>query len=38
VLDGVMDVRPRDIHRKPDFVVRELFDLRRHRAIRPNGL
>ncbi len=37
VLDGVMDVRPRDIHREPDFVVRQLFDLRRHRAIRPNG-
>ena len=37
MLDGVMDVLTRDIHREPDFVVRELFDLRRHRAIRPNG-
>ena len=38
VLDGVMDVRTRDVHREPDLVIRQLLDLRRHQAIRPNGL
>ena len=36
MLDRVMDVRLRNVHGQPDFVVRELFYLRRHRAIRPN--
>jgi hypothetical protein len=35
VLDGVMDVRLGDVDRQPDLVVRQLFDLGAHAAIRP---
>src|SRR6266508_4582989 len=37
VLDGVVDVCARHVHREPDLVVRELLDLHRHAAIRPEG-
>jgi len=37
MLDRVMNVRTRDIHPEPDFVVRQLSTRVRHRAIRPNG-
>jgi len=36
VLDGVVDVRFRDIDREPDLVVRQLLDLGAHPAIQPN--
>jgi hypothetical protein len=35
VLDGVMDVRLGYVDRQPDLVVRQLFDLGAHAAIRP---
>ena len=38
VLDGVVDVRARNVDREPDLVVRQLLDLRRHAAIRPAEL
>jgi hypothetical protein len=38
VLDGVVDVRLRDVDREPDFVVRQFLDLGAHWAIRANGL
>jgi len=37
VLDGVMDVRSRDVDREADLVVRQLLDLGAHAAIQPNG-
>jgi hypothetical protein len=36
VLDGVVDIRTRDVDREPDLVVRQLLDLGAHRPIRPN--
>jgi hypothetical protein len=37
VLDGVMHVGAGHVHGEPNFVVRQLLDLRRHPAIRPEG-